>query len=54
MDYAKIYGYNRALSFMGREKAHGLWKKAPSRIKKKIGSQALWPQNAKIQGVFGG
>jgi len=40
-NYAKIYGNTRKLSFMAREKAYGLSKKAPSRIKKKIGRQAL-------------
>jgi len=41
-DLAKIYGNNKGLFIMGREKAYGLWKKAPSRIRKKIGRQALW------------
>jgi hypothetical protein len=37
----KICGNNKELLFTGREKAYGLQKKASSRIKKKIGSQAL-------------
>jgi hypothetical protein len=46
---SKIYGNIRDLSIIGREK--GLWplEKAPSRIKKKIGRQALRPENAKFQ-----
>ena len=39
---------------MGREKAYGLQKKASSSIKKKIGRQALWPQNTKFMGRFCG
>jgi len=51
-DQAKMYGKNKELLIMGQERAHGLWKKAPSRIRKKIGRQALWSQKAKLNTVF--
>jgi hypothetical protein len=37
---------------MGRERAYGFWKKASSRIKKKIGRQALWTKYERFRAVF--
>jgi hypothetical protein len=51
-DQAKMYGKNKELLIIGREKAYGLWKKAPFRTRKEIGRQALWPQKAKFRKVF--
>jgi hypothetical protein len=44
----KICGNNKELFFTGREKAHDLWKKASSRIKKQMGRQALWKKKLVI------
>jgi hypothetical protein len=51
-DQAKMYGKNKELLIIGRERAYGFWKKASSRIKKKIGRQALWTKYERFRAVF--